>query len=86
MIFIGEVIFNVLGFGEHHNEDFLESLALIGTSDGSYNFVSPNEGDKALEERLVALVQSTSNNIGLFIYLKLVSLDLVLILIFLLYR
>ena len=84
MIFIGEVIFNVLGFGEHHNEDFLESLALIGTSDGSYNFVSPNEGDRALEERLVALVQSTSNNIGLFIYLKLVSL--VLIKIFLLYR
>ena len=40
----GEVIFNVLGFAEHHNEDFLESLALIGTSDGSYSFVSPKEG------------------------------------------
>ena len=43
---IGEVIFNVLGFAEHHNEDFLESLALIGTSDGSYSFVSPKEGKK----------------------------------------
>ena len=42
----GEVIFNVLGFAEHHNEDFLESLALIGTSDGSYSFVSPKEGKK----------------------------------------
>ena len=54
-----------MGFGEHHNEEFLESLALIGTSDGSYNFVSENEGEKALEERLVALVKSTSNNIGM---------------------
>jgi uncharacterized protein YegL len=62
--FGGEVIFNVLGFSDDHNEDFLESLALIGTSDGSYSFVSPNEGEKALEERLVALVKSTSSNIG----------------------
>ena len=28
--FGGEVIFNVLGFSDDHNEDFLESLALIG--------------------------------------------------------
>jgi hypothetical protein len=62
--FGGEVIFNVLGFAEHHNEDFLESLALIGTSDGSYSFVSPKEGEKALEERLVQLVESTSESIG----------------------
>jgi len=62
--FGGEVIFNVLGFSEDHNDEFLESLALIGTSDGSYSFVSPNEGEKALEERLVALVQSTSSSIG----------------------
>jgi len=62
--FGGEVIFNVLGFSDDHNEEFLENLALIGTSDGSYSFVSPSEGDKALEERLVALVESTSNSIG----------------------
>jgi uncharacterized protein YegL len=62
--FGGEVIFNVLGFSDDHNEEFLESLALIGTSDGSYSFVSPKEGEKALEERLVALVKSTSSNIG----------------------
>merc|ERR1711872_1015886 len=61
---MGEVIFNVLGFSDNHNEEFLESLALIGTSDGSYSFVSPTEGDNALEERLVALVESTSNSIG----------------------
>merc|ERR1719245_1466897 len=62
--FGGEVIFNVLGFSDNHNEEFSESLALIGTSDGSYSYVSPKEGDNALEERLVALVESTSNSIG----------------------
>jgi len=62
--FGGEVIFNVLGFSDDHNEDFLESLALIGTSDGTYSFVSPKEGEKALEERLVAMVKSTSSSIG----------------------
>ena len=62
--FGGEVIFNVLGFSDDHNEEFLANLALIGTSDGSYSFVSPTEGDNALEERLVALVESTSNSIG----------------------
>lgn len=68
--FGGEVIFNVLGFAEHHNEDFLESLALIGTSDGSYSFVSPKEGEKALEERLVQLVESTSESIGKIINIE----------------
>ena len=63
-MFGGEVIFNVLGFSDDHNEEFLANLALIGTSDGSYSFVSPTEGDNALEERLVALVESTSNSIG----------------------
>ena len=37
---------------------------MIGTSDGSYSFVSPKEGEKALEERLVQLVESTSESIG----------------------
>ena len=31
-----EVIVNVLGFNEHHDDAFLESLSLLGTSDGSY--------------------------------------------------
>ena len=68
--FGGEVVFNVLGFSDDHNEEFLESLALIGTSDGSYNFVSPTEGEKALEERLVALVEATSSNIGRLINIE----------------
>jgi len=68
--FGGEVVFNVLGFSDYHNDDFLESLALIGTSDGSYSFVSPTEGEKALEERLVALVASTSSNIGRLINIE----------------
>ena len=71
--FGGEVVFNVLGFSDDHNEEFLESLALIGTSDGSYSFVSPSEGEKALEERLVALVQSTSKNIGRLINIEATS-------------
>jgi hypothetical protein len=36
-----EVIFHVLGFSAAHNEEFLESLTFLGTSDGSYSFVSP---------------------------------------------
>lgn len=31
-----EVIVNVLGFNENHDDAFLESLSLLGTSDGSY--------------------------------------------------
>ncbi len=31
-----EVIVHVLGFSQHHNDAFLESLSLMGTSDGSY--------------------------------------------------
>ena len=31
-----EVMVNVLGFNEHHDDAFLESLSLLGTSDGSY--------------------------------------------------
>ena len=58
------MIFNVLGFNEDHDDDFLESLSLIGTTDGTYSFVDESEGDKALEERLIALVKSTSSAIG----------------------
>jgi hypothetical protein len=71
--FGGEVVFNVLGFADHHNEKFLEDLALIGTSDGSYSFVSPMEGEKALGERLFTLIESTSSTIGKMINIELGS-------------
>ena len=41
-----EVIVHSLGFGANHNDAFLESLTRLGTADGSYNFISPKEGDK----------------------------------------
>ena len=34
-----EVIVNVLGFSANHDDRFLESLSLLGTSDGSYQFI-----------------------------------------------
>merc|ERR1712012_630663 len=42
--FGAEVAFHVLGFSEQHDEQFLESLTFLGTSDGTYSFVSPSEG------------------------------------------
>ena len=62
--FGAQVIFHVLGFSEDHDEAFLESLTYMGTSDGSYSFVSPSEGDKALEEILLSLVKTTSSVVG----------------------
>jgi len=62
--FGAEVVFHVLGFSEDHEEAFLESLTYLGTSDGTYSFVTPSEGEKALEERLVQLIQSTSSVVG----------------------
>jgi len=62
--FGGEVVFHVLGFSEQHDEQFLESLTFLGTSDGTYSYVSPTEGDKAVEERLVQLIQSTTGVVG----------------------
>merc|ERR1712012_395039 len=37
--FGAEVVFHVLGFSEQHDEQFLESLTFLGTSDGTYSFV-----------------------------------------------
>ena len=74
--FGAEVVFHVLGFSEHHDEQFLQSLTFLGTSDGTYSFVSPSEGDKAIEERLLALVQSTSSAIGRSLNIKMKSKDL----------
>merc|ERR1711953_290156 len=62
--FGAQVIFHAIGFSEDHDEAFLESLTYIGTSDGSYSFVSPSEGDRALEEILLALVKTTSSVVG----------------------
>ena len=74
--FGAEVVFHVLGFSEHHDEQFLESLTFLGTSDGTYSFVTPSEGDKAIEERLVALVQSTSSAVGRSLNIEMKSKDL----------
>merc|ERR1712142_179982 len=71
--FGAEVVFHVLGFSEDHDEVFLESLTYLGTSDGTYSFVTPSEGEKALEERLVQLIQSTSSVVGKNINLEIKS-------------
>ena len=74
--FGAEVVFHVLGFSEHHDEQFLESLTFLGTSDGTYSFVTPSEGERAIEERLVALVQSTSSAVGRSLNIEMKSKDL----------
>jgi len=71
--FGAEVVFHVLGFSEDHDEAFLESLTYLGTSDGTYSFVTPSEGEKALEERLVQLIESTSSVVGRNINLEVKS-------------
>merc|ERR1711874_245387 len=52
------------------------SLTFLGTSDGTYSFVSPSEGGKAIEERLIALVQSTSSAVGRSLNIEMKSNDL----------
>merc|ERR1712088_237938 len=74
--FGAEVVFHILGFSEQHDEQFLESLTFLGTSDGTYSFVSPSEGGKAIEERLIALVQSTSSAVGRSLNIEMKSNDL----------
>ena len=54
--FGAEVVFHVLGFSEQHDEQFLESLTFLGTSDGTYSFVTPSEGERAIEERVSGFV------------------------------
>ena len=74
--FGAEVVFHVLGFSEQHDEQFLESLTFLGTSDGTYSFVTPSEGERAIEERLMALVQSTSSAVGRSLNIEMKSKDL----------
>jgi uncharacterized protein YegL len=71
--FGAEVVFNVLGFSADHDDEFLESLTVLGTSDGSYSYVSTSEGDKALEERLVEMVESASSIVGRNLNIAVVS-------------
>jgi uncharacterized protein YegL len=66
-----EVIVNVLGFSENHDDAFLESLSLLGTSDGSYSFVQTNDGDQALQKRLTDLLESTTGLVGKSVFLDL---------------
>lgn len=72
----GEVVFNVLGFSDSHDDNFLNLLSLIGTSDGSYNFVSPREGDSALQEILVGMVSDFSTSIGRLMNLEVKSMNM----------
>ena len=57
-------IVHVLGFSDSHDEQFLESLTFIGVQDGTYSFISPKEGDKALEEHILSLIKSVSSFVG----------------------
>ena len=57
-------VFHVLGFSDSHDENFLESLTYLGTTDGTYSFVSPKEGEKALEENILSLLKSVSGFVG----------------------
>ena len=66
-----EVVVNVLGFSRNHNDAFLESLTLIGTSDGSYNFIPEDQGDSALEKKLTELLEETSGLVGKSVFLEL---------------
>lgn len=66
-----EVIVNVLGFNENHDDAFLESLSLLGTSDGSYSFIHPTDGDLALQQRLTDLLESTTGLVGKSTFLDL---------------
>lgn len=49
-----------MGFSEDHNAEFLEELTMMGTADGSYSYIQPNEGPAALEERLIGLLEATT--------------------------
>ena len=49
-----------MGFSEDHSAQFLEELTLMGTADGTYSYVRPEEGPAALQERLVALLEATT--------------------------
>lgn len=68
----GQVVhIHALGFGSNHNEEFLESLTLTGTSDGSYNYIDPSMGDNALEERIVSLLSEVAGLVGRSVHLNL---------------
>ncbi|TRY63623.1 hypothetical protein TCAL_16587 [Tigriopus californicus] len=68
----GQVVhIHALGFGVNHNEEFLESLTMIGTSDGSYNYIDPKMGGNALEERIVGLLTEEAGLVGRNVYLNL---------------
>ena len=66
----------MLGFSNDHDEEFLESLTYMGTSDGTYNFVNEREGEKALEERLMELLRSTSSVFGKIVNIQVKKLHI----------
>jgi hypothetical protein len=66
-----DVIVHVLGFSSSHNDAYLESLSLMGTADGSYNFIAETDGDEALEKRLCDMVEGVTGLVGKSAFLEL---------------
>jgi len=66
-----EVIVNVLGFSANHDDRFLESLSLLGTSDGSYQFLCEDTGEVALEKHLCQLIEGATGLVGKSAYVTL---------------
>ena len=66
-------VFHVLGFSDSHDENFLESLTYLGTSDGTYSFVSPKDGEKALEENILSLLKSVSGFVGRSVNIEIIG-------------
>ena len=80
--FVFQVVVHALGFSQGHCGTFLEDLTYMGTADGTYSYVRPEEGDAALEERLVGLLEATTGNKN-YEYLP---YDLIMYIIVLLFR
>lgn len=49
-----------IGFGSYHDSNFLQSLRLIGTSEGAYRYASPSECDDELFSKIVSVVNVLS--------------------------
>jgi hypothetical protein len=71
-----EVTFHVIGFSSDHNLSFLLNLRDIGTLNGTYTYISPSDGEEALNNHLVQLVEATASTIGRVILIELAGQDL----------
>lgn len=62
-----------VGFGANHDSDFLNSLRLIGTSEGAYRFADPSEDSDSLSNKINSLIDVIVNTSS--IPLKLIETD-----------